>query len=265
MQKFQNLFDNKKPVIGMIHVAALPGTPKFSGSVSDIITKAKKEAELYKNAGISALMIENMHDIPYLNRNVGHEISTLMAIVGYEIKNQTKLPCGIQILAGANFAALACAKSAGLDFIRSEGFVFAHVADEGIMQSDAGELKRFQKLISAENILIFNDIKKKHSSHSITNDVDIVETAKAAEFFMSDGVIITGTSTGKEAEIKEVKDVKANVKIPVLVGSGITDLNILEFYNNSDGLIIGSYFKQSGYWQNDIDIERVNKIIKKIS
>lgn len=261
---FEGLFKNQKPVIGMIHVQALPWTPKFQGNINTVINKALNEAEIYKNSGIKAVMIENMHDIPYLNREVGHEISTLMSIIGYEIKCKTQLICGIQILAGANKAAIAAANSAGLDFIRSEGYVFAHVADEGYIQSDAGELKRYQKSIGSEKILIFNDIKKKHSSHSITFDVDIAETAKAAEFFMSDGVIITGKATGVEAEIDEVKYVKSKTKLPVLIGSGITVKNVKEFYNESDGLIIGSYFKKDGLWQNEIEEKRIENILKLI-
>lgn len=49
-----------------------------------------------------------------------------------------------------------------MDFIRAEGFVFSHVADEGFMNSDAGELLRYRKMIDAENVAIFTDIKKKH-------------------------------------------------------------------------------------------------------
>jgi predicted TIM-barrel enzyme len=59
---------------------------------------------------------------------------------------------------------LAAANSAGLDFIRTEGFVFAHVADEGLIESDAGELLRYRKQIDGENILIFTDIKKKQKT-----------------------------------------------------------------------------------------------------
>lgn len=34
------------------------------------------------------------------------------------------------------------------------------------------------------------------SSHSVTDDMSVAESARAAEFFLSDGVIITGTETG---------------------------------------------------------------------
>lgn len=260
-----NLFNIEKPVIGMIHVDALPGTPKYSGNIKGIIDKAKAEAELYCSCGIDALMIENMHDVPYLNRIVGPEITSLMSIILYEIKNIHNKPTGIQILAGANKEALSAAHSAGADFIRAEGFVFSHIADEGMFNSDAGELLRYRKQIGAENILIFTDIKKKHSSHSITADTDIVETAKAAEFFLSDGVIITGSATGKEPSLKEIKEVKTNINIPVLAGSGITEKNAAKYLNYCDALIVGSYFKVDGLWSNPIDTARVKSFLKSIN
>ncbi len=263
--KNKKIFGINKTVVGMIHVDALPGTPKYKGDVESIINSAVKEAMIYKNSGIDAIAIENMHDIPYLKRNVGPEIISLMSIIGREVKKVSQLPCGIQILAGANKDALAAAHSAGMDFIRAEGFVFAHVADEGIMESDAGELLRYRKQIGAENILIFTDIKKKHSSHSITSDVDIVETAKAAEFFLSDGVILTGTSTGKETDIDELKKVRDVVNIPVLIGSGLTADNIEKYFPVADAFIIGSYFKHGGDWKNKVDADRVKALMDKIN
>ena len=104
-----------------------------------------------------------MHDIPYVNRNVGPEIVAGMAAVCSAVKKEVnKMPCGIQILAGCNEQALAVAKACNLDFIRAEGFVFSHIADEGFMNSDAGHLLRYRKKIHADNVMVFTDIKKKH-------------------------------------------------------------------------------------------------------
>ena len=263
--KEKKVFEIYKTVIGVVHVDALPGTTNYGGNVKGIIEHAKKEALIYKKNNINAIAIENMHDAPYLKRAVGPEITSIMSIIGYELKNLVNLPCGIQILAGANKDALAAANSAGLDFIRAEGFVFAHVADEGIIESDAGELLRYRKQIDAENILVFTDVKKKHSSHSITSDVDIKETATAAEFFLSDGVIVTGSSTGKKADPKEVKNVKEAVNIPVLIGSGLTVENIEKYFPIADAFIIGSHFKKEGSWKNEVDGNRVKTFMKKFN
>lgn len=264
MKKFIKIFKRSKVVIGMIHIEALPGTPKSKNSIASIIDKAKREAETYKKAGVDAIAIENMHDTPYLNKNVGPEITAVMTRVGAEIKRVVNnMPVGIQILAAANKEALAVAQAAELDFIRAEGFVFGHIGDEGYIESCAGELLRYQKQIGAENILIFTDIKKKHSSHSITSDVSIEETAHAAEFFMSDGVIVTGVATGTEANPEEIIAVKKSVKIPVIVGSGVTYENLESYLKISDALIVGSYFKKRGYWENELDFAKTKKFMDK--
>jgi len=261
--KFKDHIKKRKVLVGMVHVRALPGTPLNKLSSQGIIDKAIEEAKVFKKLGYDTVMIENMHDIPY-TKKVGPEIPTLMTIIGKEIK-KIGLYCGIQILAGANKEALAAAKAADLDFIRAEGFVFAHVADEGYIESCAGDLLRYRKLIGAEDVLVFTDIKKKHSAHSITNDVSIEETAHATEFFHSNGVIVTGVSTGTEADLEEVKKVKKSVKIPVLIGSGISDKNLKNYFSYADIFIVGSFIKKGGNWKNELDEKNIKDLINEFN
>lgn len=256
---------SKKWIIGMVHVDALPGTPMHSSSVKTIIEKAIEEALKLQNAGVDAILIENMHDVPYLNKNVGPEIVACMTAVALEIRKQIHLPVGIQILAGANKEALAVAQAAGLNFIRAEGFTFAHVADEGYMESCAGELLRFRKMIEAEDILIFADVQKKHSSHAITADINIKDHVETATYFCSDGIIITGSSTGKEALIDDVKTAYQNTNLPIIIGSGITATNIENYWNFADAFIVGSWFKFDGFWKNSISVDRLNEFMCKVS
>ncbi|MDX2249669.1 MAG: BtpA/SgcQ family protein [Bacteroidia bacterium] len=260
-----NLFTVKCPLVAMIHLEALPGTPRHQYSPQQIVDRAVAEAEVYRQAGADGLAIENMHDVPYLNRTAGPEITAMMAVVGREVKRTSGLPCGIQVLAGANRQALAVALAAGLDFVRAEGFVFSHVADEGLMHADSGELLRYRKQIGAEHIPILTDIKKKHSSHAITGDVSLAETAKAAAFFLSDGVIVTGTSTGEAANLAEIRAVKTAVEIPVWVGSGVTLDNLADYAGICDGMIVGSYFKEKGFWAGKIDPEKVKRFVEKLT
>ena len=138
------------------------------------------------------------------------------------MRRAAALPLGVQVLAGANHCALAVALACGASFVRVEGFVFAHVADEGIIESSAGSLLRYRRAIGADHIRVFADIKKKHSAHALTADVSLVETAKAAEFFLVDGVIVSGIATGQPADASEVQSVARAVGVPTLVGSGVT-------------------------------------------
>ncbi len=254
-----------KPLVGVVHVQALPGTPCHKYSMTEIIEKAIRDSEIYLEEGVNSILIENMHDCPYLNREVGPEIIAGMTAVCSELRKLTNKPLGIQILAGANKAALAVALASGLQYIRVEGFVFSHIADEGQMDSDAGELLRYRANIGANQIQVFTDIKKKHSSHSLTADITISETAKAAAFFLSNGVIISGASTGVEPDLVDLKKVKESVDLPVIIGSGITTNNIDKFYPFADAFIVGSFFKADGKWENDVDTTRVKEMIQKIN
>src|SRR5499427_8807650 len=163
---FAEAFGAPRALIGMVHVGALPGSPAASHSLERLVEHAVAEARLYRDAGFRAVAIENMHDRPYIKSGVGPEVTAAMAVIGREIRRETGLLLGVQVLAGANREALAVAHACDAAFVRVEGFVFAHVADEGVMSADAGPLLRYRRMIGAEKIRVFADIKKKHAAHA---------------------------------------------------------------------------------------------------
>lgn len=255
------LFSRPKPVIGVIHVGALPGTPRASQSVAELVAAARGEARLYRESGVDGVIIENMHDVPYLRGEVGPEIVAAMTAISVEVKSECGLPVGVQILAGANIEAMAVAHAAGLDFIRAEGYAYAHVADEGLIQASAAKLLRYRRLIGATQVQVWADVKKKHAAHAITADVSLGETAETVEFMGADCVIVTGSATGRPPTITDVQEAKSHCGLPVFLGSGITANNIAEFHNDADGFIVGSSFKIDGLWSNTIDPARVTQFI----
>ena len=182
-------------------------------------------------------------------------IVAALAVVGLEVQRAARLPLGIQVLAGANHAAMAVALACGASFVRVEGFVFAHVADEGLIESSAGRLLRYRRAIGADRIRVFADIKKKHSAHALTADVSLVETAKAAEFFLVDGVIVSGIATGRAGR---------RVRGPIgCESSGRAYARRFRRHPwqrprlcRADALIVGSSIKQTGVWSGPIDEER---------
>lgn len=257
----ETLFGAPRALIGMLHVGALPGTPRGRESLDALIDGAVAEAQVFAQAGFQGLMIENMHDRPYLKGAVGPEIVAALTAIGRELRRATRLPLGVQVLAGANREALAVAHACGAAFVRVEGFVFAHVADEGLIEAGAGELLRYRRAIGAEGVRVFADVKKKHAAHALTADVDLAETARAAEFFLADGVVVTGPSTGRAAEPEDVQAVSAAVAIPTLVGSGVSADNLAR-YAAADAFIVGSWLKAGGHWSARLDPERVAALVR---
>jgi membrane complex biogenesis BtpA family protein len=249
-----------KLLIGMVHVGALPGTPAASLSMDALVEAALADAHVYRDAGFDAVLIENMHDVPYV-RDPGPEIVAALVRLSCEVRS-LGLPAGVQILAGANREAVAVALAAGLDFARVEGFVYAHVADEGLIEACAGDLLRYRRRIGAEHVAIFADIKKKHSAHAITADVGIAETARSAEFFGADGVVVTGTRTGVAPDPADVRAVCEAVGVPVLIGSGITAANLRELRPLANGFIVGSAAKTDGHWAKPVCPQRASHLAK---
>lgn len=249
----------------MIHLGALPGTPAASATLRQIEAQALTEARIYRDAGVDGLMLENMHDTPYRRGRAGPEVVAAMAVIGRAVKDQTKLPCGVQVLAAANLEAIGIAHAAGLDFIRAEGFAFAHVADEGIIESSAAELLRYRRAIGAERVQVWADVKKKHSSHAITADVGIGETAHAVEFMRGDAVIVTGAVTGRAPTPEDVREVKRATQLPVLLGSGVTATNVAAFSADADGFIVGSEFKAGGHWAGRVEAKRVRRFMAAVA
>lgn len=255
------MFSTPRPVIGMIHAGALPGTPGCRETMSELEERAVAECAIYRAAGVHGVMLENMHDVPYLRGGVGPEITAAMTVLARAVKAASSLPCGVQILAGANHEALAVAHAAGLDWVRVEGFAFAHVADEGIIESSAASLLRFRRQIGADRVQVWADVKKKHASHALTADVGIGETAAAAEFMRADAVIVTGSSTGECPAEHDVAEVRGRCGLPLYLGSGIMPENLPRYFASADGFIVGSAFKAGGRWREGVDASRVQRFM----
>lgn len=265
VSRSSDLFGRDGALIGMIHVGALPGTPRHDRPLAEVVRSAAAEARLLAESGFDAILLENMHDVPYLRREVGPEIVAAMTAIGSAVRESVELPLGLQILAGANREAVAVALAIGARFIRAEGFAFAAVADEGLLdEADAGPLLRYRRAIGAESVSVLADIKKKHSAHALTADVGLAETAKAVGFLGADGVIVTGTATGEPTSVDELARVRAATELPVLVGSGVTPETVPELLRHADALIVGSWYKKDGLWSNPPDPARAGALAEAV-
>ena len=257
----ERCFGRVGALVGMVHVHALPGTPRHAESIDAIVDAAVADARALADAGFDAIAIENMHDRPYLRREVGPEIVAGMTAVATAVRAAVDLPLGIQVLAGANRAALAIAHATGLSFVRAEGALFASVADEGVLdEADAGPLLRYRRAIGADGIAIFADIRKKHASHAITADVSIGEHAEAASFVGLDGVIVTGTATGAPTDLDDLDRARAG-GLPVVVGSGATAGSVRTLLAHADAVIVGSSIKVDGDWTRAVDPDRARAFV----
>jgi membrane complex biogenesis BtpA family protein len=251
-----------RTLIGMVHALALPGAPFHRHGLDRIVAQAAAEARILADAGFDGIIVENMHDRPYVLAPHGPEVTASMTRIALAVREAApKLLMGIQVLSGGEREALAIALASGADFIRCENFVYAHVADEGLLErAAAGPLLRYRRALGAERVKVFCDIKKKHASHAITADLTIADAAHAAELFGADGVIVTGGFTGRPVRQSDLAEACAATSLPLIVGSGVTPEQVGPLFEHADALIVGSYIKRGGIWSNPLDPVRCRKL-----
>lgn len=251
-----------KFLAAMVAVLPLPGSPLYDGDDRRVINQALADLDAYQKAGVDSVLFENDHDLPYIQPPLDEKGIALMKRIVKEARERFDGPIGIQMLEAANITSLEIAAEADLDYIRVEAFVFAHVGGSGIINGSAGKILRRRKELQVEHIKVFADVKKKHGSHSLTIDLDIKDEIMQAEFFMADGVIVTSQFTGINPDKNDLLKAKKATKLPVLIGSGMTAENILEYLPLADGFIVGSYFRRNGKFLEKLEPERLHTFME---
>ncbi len=227
-----------------------------------VLAHAVRDAERLVRGGCDAIVVENMHDAPYLKGRVAAETVASMAIAVHELA-RLDVPIGLQILAGANRQALGVAVAAGAHFLRCEAFAYGHVADEGWMDACAGPLLRARAELGADDVAILADVQKKHASHAATADLSLGELARGHAFCGADGLVVTGVATGRPTSPADVAEAR-QAGLPVWVGSGVDEVSAGALARIADGLIVGSFLKEQGDWRRPVDPERVAAIRRAI-
>jgi uncharacterized protein len=257
------LFKVAKPLIGDIHVAPLPGTPRYRArSIEETVARAVADAKAYEKGGMDGVIVENHGDIPFLKpEDIGPEIIAAMAVIAKAVREVLSVPCGINLLANAAIGSLAIAKASGAQFIRVNQWVNAYVSNEGVVEGDSAKALRYRKMIDAEDVAIFADVHVKHGSHAIVSDRPVSEQARDVEFYDADIVIATGNRTGDSVTDAEITAIREGTRLPVIAGSGLTAANAAHVLGRLDGAIVGSSLKVDGVWWNPVEQSRVETLV----
>src|SRR3954470_662315 len=220
----------KKPVIGMLHLLALPGSPLFAGDLKHVREVILRDTDALVEGGVDGLMIENFGDVPFFpGRAPAHVVAHITALAAAVRERAPKVPLGINVLRNDGQSALAIAHAVGATYIRVNVLCGARVTDQGVIQGIAHDLLRDRAILGATNIKILADVDVKHSAplaaRAIEDEVD-----DPIERGLADAVIVSGAGTGKRTDPAHVQLVKrAAEQTPVLIGSGINAQTISDY------------------------------------
>jgi len=255
-----NCFEiNSKTIIGVVHCLPLPGTANFDGDFNKILQQAIQDAKTMEQAGVDAVIVENMGDTPFAAK-MGVEQITALSAAAALVKQAVAIPVGIDAAFNDCKTALSIAAIIGGAFVRIPVFVDTVVFTDGVIVPCARECMITRKQLGIEHVKVIADIQVKHT-HMLLPHITIEQSAKSAVECGADGIIVTGSLIGEQTPLEMIKRAKSVVNIPVFAGSGVNKNNINQQFEIADGAIIGSSLKEDGVITNPISYHLVRELV----
>jgi len=258
-----DLFGDRRPLIGMVHLLALPGAPGWGGSMTAVIERALEDAAALEAAGLDGLMVENYADVPFYPEAAPAETVAALAVCVREVVRASRLPVGVNLLRNDGPGAVAVAHAAGARFVRINVHTGVTAADQGLLAGRAHETLRLRQRLGA-GVAIFADVWVKHAVPFPGAELEQMaeDTYRRG---LADALIVTGAGTGKATDLERVQRVKRAVpEAPVLIGSGVTPDTVAAALTVADGAIVGSAVEQGGVGGNPVDRLRAEALTEAV-
>lgn len=254
------LFTRTRPLVGMVHLLPLPGSPRWGGSMHAVVERALEDAGAIADGGMDGIIVENYLDAPFYPDSVPPETTAAMATVVAEVTRAVRIPVGVNVLRNDAAAALAVSVAAGAAFIRVNVHTGAMLTDQGWIEGRAHETLRMRRRLGAP-IAILADILVKHAVPPA--GLELAQAARDAwHRGLADGLVVSGAETGAATDPERLRALRAAVpEAAIWIGSGLTPENAAELLPLCDGAILGTSIARDGIAGRGIDPHRVREVL----
>jgi membrane complex biogenesis BtpA family protein len=261
-------FGSESPLVGMVHLPPLPGSPRFAGNRKQLRGRALADAFGLVESGFDALLVENFGDAPYYPDDVPKSTVAEMTAIVRELGIGVDCPYGVNVLRNDAAAALSVAAAGGGSFVRVNVHSGSRVTDQGVINGSAHETLRLRDRLNAD-VTILADVAVKHSAPIGGRDLAAV-TEETLSRGLADGLIVSGPATGEPADANDLQTVldrrdDVDPTVPVFVGSGVTPENVAALRDIANGIIVGTALKQDGETGAPVDPDRAEAFVETAS
>ena len=262
-QLVNQLRDGARPIIGMVQLRALPGSSRYQGAnLAGLIAGALDEARSLTAVGVDALMVQNLGDLPVDHHATLAQVAWMTRIAS-AVREESKLPTGLNLLENDVEAMLAAASGAGLDFVRIKAFVGAMITPGGVVQGAACRAQRARSELRAEKqIAILADVHDRTGiplgGRAIDEDI-----REAVDLGGADAIVLTGGSFEESISLLKIGRRKAP-GTPLVIGGSASSSNIQRVFEVADGAIVSSSLKPSGTAFGQVDPVRAKEFMEAV-
>lgn len=249
------------PLVGMVHLLPLPGSPGFEGDFQSVLDTAVADATTLAEAGFPALLVENFGDIPFFAGRVPPETIVSMTLAVEAVDREVGLPFGINVLRNDGIAALAIAAISGARFVRVNVLTGLMQTDQGPIVGEAAVLQRRRAQMSPD-VEIWADVMVKHAVPP--PELDLAQAVTdTVERGLADAIIVSGPRTGIGPSSDDLETVRSAMpeEARLVVGSGASHANMGSLVKQADTIIVGSSLKKGNNPRNRVDAEKAREFV----
>ncbi|MCC5975765.1 MAG: BtpA/SgcQ family protein [Rubellimicrobium sp.] len=255
MKNFRRVFGDGKPVIAMVHLGALPGSPLHDAraGLDGLLAGARADLMALQAAGVDAIMFGNENDRPYEFQVDTASTATMAFLIG-QLRSEITVPFGVNVLWDPH-STIALAAATGAAFVR-EIFTGTYASDMGPWTPDAGAAMRYRDRLGRRDLAMLYNV-----SAEFADSLDrrpLPDRARSAVFSsIPDAVLVSGQITGEAARMEDLDAVKRVLPTtPVLANTGVRHDTVAEVLRIADGCVVGSALKVDGDTWNAVDPDR---------
>jgi membrane complex biogenesis BtpA family protein len=253
-------------LLGVVHLAPLPGAPRYAGSFDAVLERARNDARALLEGGLHGVVVENFGDAPFYPDAVPPLTVAALTVAAREVALLARAAdggarfVGINVLRNDAASALAIAACVGADFVRINVHQGAVVADQGLLVGRAHETARL-RAASAPRVRLYCDVRVKHAAplaeRALEDEVeDLVKRG------LADAVLVTGAGTGKATDVERLAAARrAAHGAPVLIASGVRAETLAEQAAHADGAIVGTALEVDGEPGAPVDPRRIARML----
>lgn len=257
------LRSKSRPLIGVIHLPPLPGSPRPSPGMGTILEHALRDADTLCRGGAAGVIVENLGDAPFSGSDVEPHVTAMLAVVTQSIVSAfgDRLSVGVNALRNDARSALGVAAASGAEFIRVNVHTGVMATDQGLIEGRARETLLYRKQLEA-SVGIAADILVKHATPlGVVDPIQIAEDTYRRGG--ADVLIYTGSGTGKSVDMAGLKHIREQCPdIPIWIGSGVNADNVERLRELCHGAIVGTYLHQNSILSAPLDEERVRRLVQ---
>lgn len=231
--------------------------------------RAVAEAKVLQSAGFDGVIVENLGDLPFYASSVPPITISSMSVIVAAVRDSLSIPVGVNVLRNDARSALSIASILDCEWIRVNVLSGVVASDQGWIEGQAAELIRERSRIGADSVKILADVFVKHAqTFSSTHKAQAIEDAVLRGG--ADGVVISGSGTGKPVDLTEVGGlarVAQDCGVGLWIGSGANVENVRELAlhcggRHAGGILVSSALRAGGRAGQPLESKRIKDWLK---